>query len=126
MTPPHSTQRTLPALCSSSETQLEIKRLCVQAQGGLIGSGWIARFDSSRFIVHLSNCQEVLLADFCYRKPPIFATQDTKLWEQGRGATLLVLSGGEWTYLRDAMTSETMAGSLVKGDYGARVQSTGA
>ena len=34
---PHSTQRTLPASCSSSETQSEIRRLCVQALEGLIG-----------------------------------------------------------------------------------------
>jgi hypothetical protein len=51
----HSTQRTLPALCSSSETQSEIRRLCEQAQGGLIGSGCGARPDSSRFTVHLRD-----------------------------------------------------------------------
>jgi len=51
MTPPHSTQRTLPALCSSSETQSEIRRLCVQVQGGLIVSGCGACPDSSRFTV---------------------------------------------------------------------------
>ena len=42
MTPPHSIQRTLPALCSSSETQSEIRRLCVQTQGAeqmFAGSG---------------------------------------------------------------------------------------
>ena len=53
MMPPHSTQRTLLALCSSSETQSEIRRLCVQAQDGLIGSGCGARPDSPRFMVHL-------------------------------------------------------------------------
>jgi len=52
-TPPHSTQRTLPALCSSSETQSEIRRLCVQLQGGLIGRVCGARPDSSRLTVHL-------------------------------------------------------------------------
>jgi hypothetical protein len=36
MTLPHSKQCTLPALCSSSETQSEIRRLCVQVEGGLI------------------------------------------------------------------------------------------
>ena len=36
---PHSTQRTLPARCSSSETESEIRRLCVQAWGGFFGRG---------------------------------------------------------------------------------------
>lgn len=36
---PHSTQRTLPASCSSSVTQSEIRRLCIQAQSGLNGRG---------------------------------------------------------------------------------------
>ena len=35
MMPPHSTQRTMPAPCSSSETESEITRLCVQVRGGL-------------------------------------------------------------------------------------------
>ena len=38
-TPPHSTQRTFPALCSSSVTLSEIRRLWVQAQEGLIEVG---------------------------------------------------------------------------------------
>src|SRR2546427_9665005 len=54
-TPPHSTQRTLPALCSSSETQSEIRRLCVQAQGGLIERVWGACRDPLRFMVHLRD-----------------------------------------------------------------------
>lgn len=37
MTLPHSTQRTLPASCSSSVTRSEIRRLCVQMRRGLIG-----------------------------------------------------------------------------------------
>jgi hypothetical protein len=78
MMPPHSTQRTLPALCSSSETQSEIRRLCVQAQGGVIGSGCAIRPDSSRFIVHLSNGKEDLLADFYHRTSLISAKQDIK------------------------------------------------
>ena len=54
-TPAHSTQRTLPVLCSSSETQSEIRRLCVQVQGGLIGRVCGARPDPSRFTVHLRD-----------------------------------------------------------------------
>jgi hypothetical protein len=38
-TPPHSTQRTFPALCSSSVTLSEIRRLWVQAQEGLMEMG---------------------------------------------------------------------------------------
>ncbi len=53
MTLPHSTQCTLPALCSSSETQSDIRRLCVQVAGGLIGRVCGARPDSSRFTAHL-------------------------------------------------------------------------
>jgi hypothetical protein len=52
MTPPHSTQRTLPAFCSSTETQYEIMRLCVQAQGRLIGSGCTACSDTVKFTIH--------------------------------------------------------------------------
>ena len=83
MTLPHSTQRTLPALCSSSETQSEMRRLCVQAQGELIESGCAVRLDSSRFIVHLSNGKEDLLANFHHRKPPVFAIQGTKYGNVG-------------------------------------------
>jgi hypothetical protein len=53
MTAPHSTQRTLPALRSSSETQSEIRRLCAQVQGGLIGSVCGACFGFLRFTVHI-------------------------------------------------------------------------
>ena len=67
MTPSHSTQRTLPALCSSSETQSEIRRLCIQVQGGLIGRGCGARPDSSRFTVLLWDGKLVLLTDLMYR-----------------------------------------------------------
>ena len=55
MTLPHSTQCTLPALCSSSETQSEIRRLCLQVAGGLIGNVCGARPGSSRFMVHLRD-----------------------------------------------------------------------
>ena len=77
MTPPHSTQRTLPVLCSSSETQSEIRRLCIQAQGGLIGNGCGACPDSSRFTVHLRDGTYVLLTDLRYRSSPISVMQDT-------------------------------------------------
>ena len=83
MTLPHSTQRTLPALCSSSETQSEMRRLCVQAQGGLIESGCAVRLESSRFIVHLSNGKEDLIANFYYRNPPVCAIQDTENGNEG-------------------------------------------
>lgn len=53
MTHPHSTHRTLPARCSSSETQSEIRRLCVQAWGGFIGGDCRARPDCSGFMAHL-------------------------------------------------------------------------
>jgi hypothetical protein len=52
---PHSTQRTMPASCSSSRTKSEIKRLCVQAQRALIGRACGACPDSLRFTVHLSQ-----------------------------------------------------------------------
>ena len=52
-TPPHSTQRTMPVLCSSSVTLSEIRRLCVQAQAALIGRDCGVRPDPSRFTVHL-------------------------------------------------------------------------
>ena len=52
---PHSTQRTLPARCSSSVTQSEIRRLWVQAQGGFVGSGCGAGSDSLRFTLHLQE-----------------------------------------------------------------------
>ena len=55
MTPPHSTHRTLPASCSSSETQSEIRRLCVQARGGFVGRDCSARPDCPRFMVHLQG-----------------------------------------------------------------------
>ena len=55
MTPSHSTQRTMPALCSASETQSESRRLCIQARGGLVGGDCSARPDCSRFMVHLQG-----------------------------------------------------------------------
>jgi hypothetical protein len=55
MTLPHSTQCTLPALCSSSETQSEIRRLCRQIAGGVIGRVCGAGPDFSRFTVHLRD-----------------------------------------------------------------------
>ena len=55
MMPPHSTQRTFPALRSSSETQSEITRLCVQAEGGLIERVWGSCPDLSRFTVQLRD-----------------------------------------------------------------------
>ena len=36
MTLSHSTQRTMPVSCSSSETESEIRRLCVHVRGGLL------------------------------------------------------------------------------------------
>jgi hypothetical protein len=53
MTLPHSTQCTLPALCSSSETQSEIRRLCLQVAGGLNGKVCWIDPGFSRFMVHL-------------------------------------------------------------------------
>ena len=53
MTLSHSTQRTMPLPCSSSETQSEIRRLCVQARGGFVGMDCSARPDCPRFMVHL-------------------------------------------------------------------------
>lgn len=53
MMPPHSTHRTLPALCSSSVTPSEIRRLCAQAPGGLIGRDCGTCLEPSSFIVHL-------------------------------------------------------------------------
>ena len=53
MTLPHSTQCTLPALRSSSETQSEIRRLCLQAAGGLNGKVCWTSPGFSRFTVHL-------------------------------------------------------------------------
>lgn len=53
ITPLHSTHRTLPALCSSSVTRSEIRRLCVQAQGGVSGTDRVVLLDPSRFTVHL-------------------------------------------------------------------------
>lgn len=51
--PPHSTQRTFPALCSSSVTLSEIRRLCAQAQDGLIEMGEAVRSDLLRLTVYL-------------------------------------------------------------------------
>ena len=60
MMPPHSTHRTMPASCCSTETKSEIRRVCVQAQGGLFGRDVGARFDPSSFMVHLRDRMEVL------------------------------------------------------------------
>lgn len=81
--PPHSTHRTLPASCSSSVTQSEMRRLCVQAQGGLIGRDCGARSDPLRFTVHLCDGKSLLLADVLYRSSLISALQDTKYGNVG-------------------------------------------
>ena len=53
MTLPHSTQLTLPAFRSSTGTQSEIMRLCIQAHGRLTRSGCWACVDSLKFTMHL-------------------------------------------------------------------------
>jgi hypothetical protein len=53
MTVPHSTHRTMSALCCLTETKSEIMRLCVQAKSGLLGRDFKARFDPVSFTVHL-------------------------------------------------------------------------
>lgn len=55
MTLSHSTQRTMPASCSSSVTRMEIMRLCIQARGGFVGRDCRARPDCSRFMMHLQG-----------------------------------------------------------------------
>ena len=55
MTLSHSTQRTMPASCSSSVTRMEIMRLCIQARGGFVGRDCSARPDCSRFMMHLQG-----------------------------------------------------------------------
>ena len=55
MTLSHSTQRPMPALCSSSVTQMEIMRVCAQARGGLVEEDRSARPDCSKFMVHLQG-----------------------------------------------------------------------
>jgi hypothetical protein len=55
MTIPHSPHRTMPASCSVTETESEIRRPCVQRQGGLFGRDFRARFDPSSFMVHLRD-----------------------------------------------------------------------
>lgn len=77
-TPLHSTHRTLPALCSSSVTQSEMRRLCVQAQRGLSGTDCGACFDPSRFTVYLWDGKQVSLADLRYPNSLVTAMQDTK------------------------------------------------
>jgi hypothetical protein len=57
MTFPHSTQRTMPALCSSSVTQSEIGRLWAQVRAGLIGRVRGAGPDPSRCTVYLLGGQ---------------------------------------------------------------------
>lgn len=52
---PHSTQRTLPALCSSSVTLSEIRRPCAQAPVLAIGGGFVACSGSLSFTLHLSD-----------------------------------------------------------------------
>lgn len=91
MTLPHSTQCTLPALCSSSETQSEIRRLCRQVAGGLIGNVCGARPGFSRFTMHLWDairyrwqmCTIVIVLYLQYK------TQD-----MGRWAVRLLFYGG--------------------------------
>ena len=82
MTPPHSIQRTLPAWCSSSVTESEIRRLCVQAQGGLIGSGYGTCPDSLRSTV-TSGTQVGIAADFRNHDRLVSAMQDTKYGNVG-------------------------------------------
>jgi hypothetical protein len=60
MTPPHSTQRTFPALCSSSETQSEITRLCAQAKDGLIERVCGTCFGTLRFMAHILGRTKLL------------------------------------------------------------------
>jgi hypothetical protein len=67
MTLPHSTQRTLPASCSSFVTPSETRRPCVQMRGGLVGRVCETRPDSSWLTVHLRRQQIRLLADLRYR-----------------------------------------------------------
>ncbi len=55
MTLSHSTQRTMPASCSSSVTGMEIMRLCIQARGGFVGRDCRARPDCPRFMMHLQG-----------------------------------------------------------------------
>jgi hypothetical protein len=83
MTPPHSTQRTMPALCSSSETQSEIRRLCAQVQGGLIVKDCGACPDPSMFTVHLRDGTYVLLTDLRYRSSLVSVMQATKYGKVG-------------------------------------------
>jgi hypothetical protein len=77
MTPPHSTQSTFPALRSSSETQSEITRLCVQAEGGLIGSGRGACSGSLRF-TGISGTHAGVAAAFSHHDRLVSAMQDGK------------------------------------------------
>ena len=77
MTLPHSTQCTLPALCSSSETQSEISRLCLQVAGGLIGKVCGARPGFSRFTMHLWDGKQIMLTDLRYHSSLVSAMQDT-------------------------------------------------
>ena len=83
ITPPHSTQRTLPALCSSSETESEISRLCVQVQGGLIGRGCGACPGFLKSTAHLRHTRSIA-ADL--RNHNHFCIRNTrhKIWECGR------------------------------------------
>lgn len=75
---PHSTHRTLPALCSSSVTQSEMRRLCLQAQRGLSGMDCGAGLDPSRFTVYLWDGKQELRADWRYPNSLVYAMQDTK------------------------------------------------
>jgi hypothetical protein len=83
MTPPHSTQSTFPALRSSSETQSEITRLCVQAEGGLIERVRGACPDPSMFTVHLRDGTYVLLTDLRYRSSLVSVMQAKKYGKVG-------------------------------------------
>jgi hypothetical protein len=83
MTSPHSTQSTLPALRSSSETQSEITRLCVQVEGGLIERVRGACPDPSMFTVHLRDGTYVLLTDLRYHDHLAPAMQATKYGKVG-------------------------------------------
>jgi hypothetical protein len=88
---PHSTQRTLPTLWSSSETQSEIIRLCVHAQSGGVGRGGSVPCPGSLgFRMHLRDGR-ILVADVLYPSSPESVMQDTKY--RSGGGRLLVLSG---------------------------------
>ena len=82
MMPPHSIQRTLLAWCSSSVTELEIRRLCVQAQGGLIGRVCGA-CPGSLWSTVTSGTQVDIEADFRNHDLLVSAMQDARYGRVG-------------------------------------------